>query len=197
LIFTFFSFDLVTTYLGILPSFLLSMNESSNQQANEQPPAWAVQLMQRLSVMESTLASNPLFQADPNVTIHAPGSNFIPSEYMLEQYLYIQEDFFKRPLPEADRRRFLFECPKNSLRNYDPRSLIKFACLRLLNSMIRNFTAFSIVCPASLALWIGIPTNFCTATGSFPLSTTISGYGPRYPRTFIRSCFPYYYSAYR
>ncbi|CEG67188.1 hypothetical protein RMATCC62417_03654 [Rhizopus microsporus] len=78
------------------------MNESSNQQANEQPPAWAVQLMQRLSVMESTMASNPLFQADPNVTIRTPGSGFTPSESMLEQFPYIQEGFFKRPLPETD-----------------------------------------------------------------------------------------------
>ncbi|ORE00841.1 hypothetical protein BCV72DRAFT_237363, partial [Rhizopus microsporus var. microsporus] len=71
------------------------------------------------------MASNPLFQADPNVTIRAPGSDFIPSEPMLEQCPYIQEDFFKSPLPEADRRRFLFECPKNSLRNYDPPKLNK------------------------------------------------------------------------
>ncbi|CAO3689094.1 unnamed protein product [Rhizopus microsporus] len=63
-----------------------------------------------------------------NVTIRAPGSDFIPSESMVEQCPYIQKGFFKRPLPETDRRRFLFECPKNSLRNYDPPKLNK-VCL--------------------------------------------------------------------
>ncbi|KAI9468521.1 MAG: hypothetical protein EXX96DRAFT_451051, partial [Benjaminiella poitrasii] len=36
---------------------------------------------------------------------------------------YTSEDFFKRPLPDADRRRFLFECPKNASREYDPPKL--------------------------------------------------------------------------
>lgn len=72
LIFIFFSLDLVTTHLGILPSSLLSMNESSNQQTNDQPSAWAMQLMQRLSVMESTMASSPLFQADPKCYYSCP-----------------------------------------------------------------------------------------------------------------------------
>ncbi|ORZ11619.1 hypothetical protein BCR42DRAFT_314055, partial [Absidia repens] len=35
------------------------------------------------------------------------------------------EDFFKRTLDEIDRRRFLLNCPKNTLRQYTPPEALK------------------------------------------------------------------------
>ncbi|KAG2221096.1 hypothetical protein INT45_008617 [Circinella minor] len=44
---------------------------------------------------------------------------------MLVQYPFIQENFFKRPLEDGQRRQFLFDCPKNSIRHYDPPKINK------------------------------------------------------------------------
>lgn len=44
---------------------------------------------------------------------------------MLEEFSYIKEDFFNSSLSESERRRFLFDCLKNSLREYDPPKLNK------------------------------------------------------------------------
>ncbi|CAO3588549.1 unnamed protein product [Absidia cylindrospora] len=50
------------------------------------------------------MASNtPPFADYPHVTIRTPGA-----------------DFFRSPLEDSERRRFLFECPKNTLRQYQP-----------------------------------------------------------------------------
>ncbi|ORE02581.1 hypothetical protein BCV72DRAFT_183097, partial [Rhizopus microsporus var. microsporus] len=44
---------------------------------------------------------------------------------LLEHCPFIEEGFFCRPLPDTERRRFLFECPKNTIRSYDPSELNK------------------------------------------------------------------------
>ncbi|KAI8876094.1 hypothetical protein K501DRAFT_148180, partial [Backusella circina FSU 941] len=44
---------------------------------------------------------------------------------LLERCPFIEQDFFRRPLLEADRRPFLFECPKNNSRDYEPPKLNK------------------------------------------------------------------------
>ncbi|ORE08283.1 hypothetical protein BCV72DRAFT_194381, partial [Rhizopus microsporus var. microsporus] len=44
---------------------------------------------------------------------------------LLECRPFIEEDFFRRPLPDTERRCFLFECPKNTIRAYDPPELNK------------------------------------------------------------------------
>ncbi|ORE03928.1 hypothetical protein BCV72DRAFT_184426, partial [Rhizopus microsporus var. microsporus] len=38
---------------------------------------------------------------------------------LLEHCPLIEGDFFSRPLPNIERWRFLFECPKNTIRSYD------------------------------------------------------------------------------
>ncbi|KAI8886134.1 hypothetical protein K501DRAFT_178330, partial [Backusella circina FSU 941] len=38
---------------------------------------------------------------------------------------HLQENFFLRPLPEEERKKFLFNYPKNTLREYDPSRLPK------------------------------------------------------------------------
>lgn len=93
--------------------------------SNEEPPAWAHTLLQRISTLEQRLQESPLLNSDPNVTVRTPGADFTPTAAMLAEFTYIEEDFFNRPLQESDRRRFLFDCPKNSLREYDPPKLNK------------------------------------------------------------------------
>ncbi|KAI7893461.1 uncharacterized protein EV154DRAFT_386665, partial [Mucor mucedo] len=44
---------------------------------------------------------------------------------MLTRHPFLQQDFFRRPLEENDRRRFLYACSKNTLPNYDPSKLNK------------------------------------------------------------------------
>ncbi|KAG1171477.1 hypothetical protein G6F46_012916 [Rhizopus delemar] len=80
------------------------------------PPAWANALLQRLEHLESRISSSNLLSEDPNVIVRALGSDFTPTVDMLEQHPYISEDFFRRPLDENQRRRYLFEYPKNTLR---------------------------------------------------------------------------------
>ncbi|ORE02974.1 hypothetical protein BCV72DRAFT_187410, partial [Rhizopus microsporus var. microsporus] len=43
---------------------------------------------------------------------------------MLSEFPYVEEGFFKRPLEETDRRRFLFDC-FNTVHHYDPPKLNK------------------------------------------------------------------------
>jgi hypothetical protein len=90
-----------------------------------------------LQPMEQQINNSPLVNIDPNIVLRAPGADFTPSSNMLEEFPYIQDDFFKRPLEENDRRRFLFDCPKNTLRNYDPPKLNKVQ----LNSPHKQFDA--------------------------------------------------------
>jgi hypothetical protein len=104
---------------------------------DQQPPAWATTLLQRITIMEQQINNSPLVNIDPNVVLRAPGADFTPSSNMLEEFPYIQDDLFKRPLEENDRRRFLFDCPKNTLRNYDPPKLNKVQ----LNSSHKQFDA--------------------------------------------------------
>ncbi|ORE04366.1 hypothetical protein BCV72DRAFT_211404 [Rhizopus microsporus var. microsporus] len=64
----------------------------------------------RLSSLEAKFASSPFLQEDPNVVVRSPGADFTPSSALLEHCPFIEEDFFRRPLPDTERRRFLFEC---------------------------------------------------------------------------------------
>ncbi|CEG81014.1 hypothetical protein RMATCC62417_15264 [Rhizopus microsporus] len=78
----------------------------------------------RLSSLEAKFASSPFLQEDPNMVVQSPGADFTPS-VPLEHYPLIEEYFFRRPLPDTECRRFLFECPKNTIRSYDPPELNK------------------------------------------------------------------------
>lgn len=85
----------------------------------------ASNLIQRINLLESRLANSHLLNNDPNVQFRSPGAEFTPTEEMYRRHSYLQEDFFRRPLADSDRRRFLFECPKNSTRQYDPPKINK------------------------------------------------------------------------
>ncbi|KAG1144473.1 hypothetical protein G6F37_011200 [Rhizopus arrhizus] len=89
----------------------------------EQPPAWASTLLARITELEQRFQASPLVNSDPNVVLRTPGADFTPSEAMLDEFPYLKEDFFRRPLEDTERRRYLFDCPKNSVRNYsDPQN---------------------------------------------------------------------------
>ncbi|KAG1048494.1 hypothetical protein G6F43_009116 [Rhizopus delemar] len=90
-------------------------NELSNSTT---PPAWANALLQSLEHLEWRISSSNLLSKNPNVIVRAPGSDFTPTVDILEQHPYISEDFFRRLLDKNQRRRYLFECPKNTLRQY-------------------------------------------------------------------------------
>lgn len=92
---------------------------------NGPPSAWASALIQRLANLEQQLQTSPLASHDPNVLMRTPGAGFTASVDMLYEFPYVEEDFFKRPLEETDRRRFLFDCSKNTVHHYDPLKLNK------------------------------------------------------------------------
>ncbi|CAO3654316.1 unnamed protein product [Cunninghamella echinulata] len=106
----------------------MSPNEPSNVPTNskEQTPDWAINLLQRIEQLEASSSSNyPFHNEDPNVQIRFPGADFTPTAEMLQQCPYIQKDFFRHTLLDTDRRRFIFDCPKNTLRTYEPPKSIK------------------------------------------------------------------------
>jgi hypothetical protein len=90
-----------------------------------QTPAWATALLQRINDLENRLAATNVLNDDPNVQFRSPGAEFTPTIEMLQQHPYLEEDFFRRPLSDSDRRKYLFECPKNSTRQYDPPKINK------------------------------------------------------------------------
>jgi hypothetical protein len=106
--------------------------------ADDQPPAWAHNLLNRIESLEaaitnqqasstpSTSTSPPPVSSptiDPNITIRQPGSDFHPPAHHLKAFPDMEGNFFRSPLEDTERKRFLFDCPKNSLRNYDPPEL--------------------------------------------------------------------------
>ncbi|KAG1164908.1 hypothetical protein G6F36_013635 [Rhizopus arrhizus] len=78
--------------------------------------AWASALLQRIEQLETRLSDSLLLNGDPNVVYRAPGADYTPSDTILAQHPYITEDFFRRPMDESQRRRYIFECPRNVLR---------------------------------------------------------------------------------
>lgn len=80
-------------------------------------------LLQRLANLKGRLAASNLLNTDRNVQFWFPGAEFTPSEDMVETYVHLEADFFRHPLSDSDRRKFLFNGSKNSTRNYD---LLKF-----------------------------------------------------------------------
>ncbi|KAG2222336.1 hypothetical protein INT45_009809 [Circinella minor] len=79
----------------------------------------------RSEIVEQQLATTATLHQDPNVIVRNPGADFTSTKQMLVQYPFIQENFFKCPLEDVQHRQFLFDCPKNSIRNYDPPKINK------------------------------------------------------------------------
>jgi hypothetical protein len=116
-------------YLLFIRILYCSWIYTDSQMANnldDQPPAWAQHLIERITSLEATIAQQPSPPPhDPNVVLRTPGSDFTPPEEVLEHFPHMTEDFFKRTLDDIDRRRFLLNCPKNTLRQYTPPETLK------------------------------------------------------------------------
>ena len=87
-------------------------NQSSAH--HEQPPAWAIALLQRIESLEGR--SSPI--EDPAISTRPSDTEFHPYPAFVDALPSTQKDFFRSPLPEVERRRFLADCPRNVDREY-------------------------------------------------------------------------------
>ncbi|KAI9033715.1 hypothetical protein CLU79DRAFT_724963 [Phycomyces nitens] len=60
---------------------------------------------------------------DPYVVPCPVASDLVPYPELLARFPNMAKDFFQRPLEESDRGRFLLDCPRNTIRQYQPPSL--------------------------------------------------------------------------
>ncbi|KAI8575727.1 hypothetical protein K450DRAFT_260183 [Umbelopsis ramanniana AG] len=78
----------------------------------------------RIAAMENNRNSAAMdwseHQDDECIQARLPDTEFTPYAKFLEALPSMQKDFFRSPLPDMDRRRFLADCPRNLLRNYQP-----------------------------------------------------------------------------
>ncbi|KAI9314661.1 hypothetical protein BX666DRAFT_1879680 [Dichotomocladium elegans] len=100
------------------------------------PPPWATALLAHISALElqaSTtptplppLAQEPMMpmdaalEDDPFITERAPDTDFHPYPEFQQALRGLGTDFFRHPLPETTRRRFIGQCPRNTEREYTP-----------------------------------------------------------------------------
>ena len=97
-------------------------------QDSVQPPAWAQIILQRLEALEQRSTPEPIDLDtspednvdDPFVLPRSPDLDFTPYEAFREALPSMAKDFFRNPLPETDRKRYLSQCPRNLERNYQP-----------------------------------------------------------------------------
>ncbi|KAG0175263.1 hypothetical protein DFQ30_010352 [Apophysomyces sp. BC1015] len=77
-------------------------------------------IIDRLAQLENRVSNSVFFQDDPNVVIRHSGADLHPSPQVLQAFPAMEQDFFRSKLDDVDRRKFLFDCPKNDCHNYDP-----------------------------------------------------------------------------
>jgi hypothetical protein len=82
-------------------------------------------LVDRMASLERRLGeSSPMETANPErdsfITERAPDTEFTPYPEFSQALPSFEKDFFRNPLPEVERRRFLSECPRNVGREYTP-----------------------------------------------------------------------------
>lgn len=81
--------------------------------------------MQRISSLESRLADeSPMDTAsethDAFIHERTPYTEFTPYPEFVHALPSFKKDFFRKPLPEVERRRFLSDSPRNLDREYTP-----------------------------------------------------------------------------
>jgi len=82
-------------------------------------------LVDRIASLESRLDNSSPMEAtthvpDSAITDRLPDQEFHPYPRFIEALPGFRKDFFRNPLPEVERRRFLAECPRNVDREYTP-----------------------------------------------------------------------------
>jgi hypothetical protein len=99
-------------------------NASNYVQDTTQTPAWAQAILDRLAALEGNPATEPIdvdsTDEDPAVVPRSPDLDFHPYDDFRKALPSMDKDFFRNPLSEADRRRYLSQCPRNMERNYQP-----------------------------------------------------------------------------
>lgn len=60
------------------------------------------------------------FDIDPNIVERPVASDLIPTEQLQSTLPGMLDDFFRSPLDELDRKRFIHVCPRNVIRQYIP-----------------------------------------------------------------------------
>ncbi|KAG0178045.1 hypothetical protein DFQ28_003997, partial [Apophysomyces sp. BC1034] len=88
------------------------------------PPAWAA-LLERITALESQPRAGPSNPSpstndDPFISERAPDTKFNRYPEFQQALPSLAKDFFKNPLPEIDRKRFLANCARNVAREYLP-----------------------------------------------------------------------------
>lgn len=81
-------------------------------------------LQARIAAMESNRNPSAMdwaeHQEDEHIQARLPDTEFTPYPKFFKTLPSLAKDFFRSPLPDMDRRRFLVDCPRNLLRNYQP-----------------------------------------------------------------------------
>ncbi|KAG1469777.1 hypothetical protein G6F56_003059 [Rhizopus delemar] len=87
-------------------------------------------LAQRLESMEARLAaSSPIqpmeteLQRDPNIVERPPAIDLIPSDELRHVFPGMERDFFRSPLDDMARKRYIHVCPRTVIRQYIPPSV--------------------------------------------------------------------------
>lgn len=109
------------------------MNDASStiNAPHNEAPAWAIELLERVRALEtSSVSPAPATPHVPDMEMDAlnngavvertPDLEFTPYPDFIEALPGMARDFFRNPLPERERRRYLAQCPRNMEREYSP-----------------------------------------------------------------------------
>jgi len=79
-------------------------------------------LVDRIASLETRLHQSAPMDTSQNayITERSPDTEFHPYPEFAQALPSYTKDFFRNPLPEVERRRFLAECPRNVERDYTP-----------------------------------------------------------------------------
>ncbi|OMJ13875.1 hypothetical protein AYI70_g8244, partial [Smittium culicis] len=108
--------------------------DGTNIQDTTPAPEWAMELLRRIAHLEAQNTPMPENSEDSiDVDVDGDGDNYIvdkppPRDLQLYPELTnalpgISQDFFKSPITDSERRKFLECCPRNTGMVYDPPSL--------------------------------------------------------------------------
>jgi hypothetical protein len=106
--------------------FSCTMSNDELQSATSQIQALAKQLEDiRLQLQQQQSASNMEAELDydPQIVERPVASDLIPTEQLQQALPGMCDDFFRSPLDELDRKRFIHVCPRNVIRQYLPPTL--------------------------------------------------------------------------
>ena len=117
------------------------------QQALETLPLHQWKLLQPLN-------KRPLTKYTPLSPNDCPTQNFIPTQNLKNTSQVFRKDFFRSPLPEVERRKFLAGCPRNVEREYNPLRSTLSIWRQTTDASTLNYPIFNFDYPVSHGHWI-------------------------------------------